>query len=96
MFIFVLGPGGIQNYLTSHLKCLFIHSHCKGLHCLFFPHSYILLGENEAPESRCRVYLHLLRMRTLSGDDPLLVHQHLPERADFLANLLLRVPECGH
>lgn len=35
-------------------------------------------------------------MRTLSGDDALLVHQHLPEGADLLANLLLRVPERGH
>lgn len=50
--------------------------------------------ENEAPESR--VYLHLLGMRALSGDDALLVHQHLSEGADLLANLLLRVPERGH
>lgn len=35
-------------------------------------------------------------MRTLSGDDALLVHQHLSEGADLLANLLLRVPERGH
>lgn len=40
-------------------------------------------------------YLHVLRMRSLSGDDAFLVHQHLSERADFLANLLLRVPERG-
>lgn len=69
--------------LTSDLKCL---------RWLFFP--FLQFGENEAPESSARGYL--LRMRTLSGDDALLVHQHLPERADFLPNLLLRVPDHGH
>lgn len=34
-------------------------------------------------------------MRSLSSDDALLVHQHLSKRADFLANLFLRIPERG-
>lgn len=85
----------MQNCLTSDLKCLLIHSRCNGLHAPCFS-PFLQFGENEAPERRRSVYLHLLRMRTLSGDDALLVHQHLSERADFLANLLLRVPERGH
>jgi len=36
--------------------------------------------------------LHWLCMRALSGDNALLVHQHLSECAHFLSDLLLRVP----